>query len=48
MNWNSADIQLLFGMFALQNGLITRDQLVAAFGKWTGDKSIPLDAILVG
>jgi serine/threonine-protein kinase len=26
---------LLFGLLALQNGVVTRDQLVAAFGAWT-------------
>lgn len=34
----SADSALLFGLLALQNGFITRDQLVAAFGAWTADK----------
>ncbi len=27
---------LLFGLLALQNGMVTRDQLVGAFGAWTG------------
>ncbi len=31
-----ADRNLLFGLLALQNGMISRDQLVAAFGAWTG------------
>ena len=31
-----ANRDLLFGMLALQNGMVTRDQLVAAFGVWTG------------
>jgi hypothetical protein len=26
---------LLFARLALQNGMVTRDQLVAAFGAWT-------------
>jgi hypothetical protein len=26
---------LLFGLLALQNGIVTRDQLVAALGSWT-------------
>jgi tetratricopeptide (TPR) repeat protein/tRNA A-37 threonylcarbamoyl transferase component Bud32 len=30
-----ADAELLFGLLALQNGLVTRDQLVAAFAVWT-------------
>jgi serine/threonine protein kinase/tetratricopeptide (TPR) repeat protein len=34
-----ADHQLLFGLLALQNGLINQGQLVAAFQAWTLDKS---------
>jgi hypothetical protein len=33
-----ADNQLLFGLLALQNGLIDQVQLVAAFQAWTQDK----------
>ncbi len=43
----NADGELLFGLLALQNGFITRDQLVSAFGVWTADKSRALDAILI-
>ena len=32
---DDAPRDLLFGLLALQNGLVTRDQLVAAFGAWT-------------
>ncbi|MEM8678848.1 MAG: serine/threonine-protein kinase [Planctomycetota bacterium] len=39
--------ELLFGLMALQNGLISSDQLVAAFAKWTSDKSASLDKILI-
>jgi eukaryotic-like serine/threonine-protein kinase len=35
----AADRQLLFGLLALQNGLISQVQLVAAFQAWTLDKS---------
>lgn len=35
----AADRHLLFGLFALQNGLINQVQLVAAFQTWTLDKS---------
>jgi hypothetical protein len=35
----AADRHLLFGMLALQNGIISRVQLVAAFQAWTLDKS---------
>ena len=35
----SADRHLLFGMLALQNGLINQGQLVAAFQAWTLEKS---------
>ena len=37
-----ADHDLLFGLLALQNGLIDQDQLVAAFRAWTRDRSRPL------
>jgi serine/threonine-protein kinase len=39
---------LLFGLLALQNGLIDQGQLVAAFHAWTRDKSRPLADHLVG
>ena len=35
----AADRHLLFGLLALQNGLISQVQLVAAFQAWTLDKS---------
>ena len=38
----AADRDLLFGLLALQNGLIDQDQLVAAFRGWTRDRSRPL------
>ena len=34
-----ADRHLLFGLFALQNGIINQGQLVAAFQAWTFDKA---------
>jgi serine/threonine-protein kinase len=37
-----ADRDLLFGLLALQNGLIDQIQLVAAFQAWTRDKARPL------
>jgi eukaryotic-like serine/threonine-protein kinase len=37
---------LLFGLLALQFGLIDQDQLVAAFSAWTRSKVRPLSAIL--
>ncbi len=42
-----AERHLLFGLLALQNGLIQPAQLVAAFHAWTGDKSRPLADHLV-
>ena len=39
---------LLFGLLALQNGLIDQDQLVAAFRAWSNDKGRPMAEILVG
>ena len=38
---------LLFGLLALQNGLIDQDQLVAAFGAWSRAKGKTLAEILV-
>ena len=35
----AADCHLLFGLLALQNGIINQGQLVAAFQAWTLDKS---------
>src|SRR5690349_22604309 len=39
---------LLFGLLALQNGLINQGQLVAAFQAWTLDKARALADHLVG
>ena len=33
---DDAPRDLLFGLLALQHGIVTRDQLVLAFGAWTG------------
>ncbi|QDV34835.1 serine/threonine-protein kinase [Tautonia plasticadhaerens] len=38
----AADRDLLFGLLALQNGLIDQVQLVAAFQAWTRDRARPL------
>src|SRR4051794_26724651 len=43
----AADHDLLFGLLALQNGLIDQIQLVAAFQAWTRDKARPLAEHLV-
>ena len=43
----AADRHLLFGLLALQNGLIDQGQLVAAFQAWTLDKSRSLADHLV-
>jgi serine/threonine protein kinase/tetratricopeptide (TPR) repeat protein len=43
----AADRHLLFGLLALQNGLIHQAQLVAAFQAWTLEKSRPLADHLV-
>ena len=42
-----ADRHLLFGLLALQNGLIDQGQLVAAFQAWTRAKARPLAEHLV-
>jgi eukaryotic-like serine/threonine-protein kinase len=39
---NAADPHLLFGLLALQTGLIDQAQLLAAFHAWARDKSRPL------
>jgi serine/threonine-protein kinase len=44
----SPDRDLLFGLLALQNGLINQGQLVAAFQAWTLDKARALADHLVG
>jgi tetratricopeptide (TPR) repeat protein/tRNA A-37 threonylcarbamoyl transferase component Bud32 len=43
----ATDRDLLFGLLALQNGLIDQVQLVAAFQAWTRDKGRPLAEHLV-
>ena len=44
---NAAHHDLLFGLLALQNGLIDQGQLVAAFQAWTRDKAHPLSEHLI-
>jgi hypothetical protein len=44
---DDAPRDLLFGLLALQNGLVTRDQLVAAVGAWTGAPGRALADLLV-
>ena len=43
----NADRNLLFGLLALQNGLIDQDQLVAAFRAWSRDKGRQIADYLV-
>jgi serine/threonine protein kinase len=38
---------LMFGLLALQNGMITQSQLIAAFGAWTLAKDRPMDELLI-
>ena len=40
------DRNLLFGLLALQNGLVDQDQLVAAFRVWSRDRSSPIADLL--
>ena len=42
-----ADQNFLFGLLALQNGLVTQAGLVAAFQAWTRDKTKPIAEYLV-
>jgi hypothetical protein len=45
---DDAPRDLLFGLLALQNGLVSRDQLVLAFALWTGARGRPLADLLAG
>jgi hypothetical protein len=47
---NRADAprDLLFGLLALQNGMVSQAQLVAAFGAWTLARDRPMADVLVG
>ena len=47
MSHATVDRNLLFGLLALQNGIISQDALVAAFEVWQLNKSRLLDEILV-
>jgi hypothetical protein len=47
MSHPSADLNLLFGIMAVQNDLISRDQLIEAMGLWVLDKKKPLGEVLV-
>jgi hypothetical protein len=47
MSKSAADHDLLFGLLALQVGLVDQGQLVAAFQAWTRDKARPLAEHLV-
>ena len=42
----AADRELLFGLLALQHGMVSRDQLVAAFGAWTAASGEPVAGLL--
>ena len=42
-----AGLNLLFGVLALQNNFVSRDDLLAAFAVWVADKARPLGQILV-
>jgi serine/threonine protein kinase/tetratricopeptide (TPR) repeat protein len=48
MSKPAPDRDLLFGLLALQNGLVNQGQLVAAFQAWTLEKGRPLAEHLVG
>ncbi len=43
----AADRNLLFGLLALQTGVIDQSALVAAFHAWTRDKSRPMAELLL-
>src|SRR6516162_8787201 len=48
MDAPAAERDLLFGLLALQNGLIDQGALFAAFAAWTRDKARPLAEHLAG
>ena len=43
---DDAPRDLLFGLLALQNGMVTRDQFVMAFTVWTASPGKPLADLL--
>jgi eukaryotic-like serine/threonine-protein kinase len=43
---NAADRHLLYGLLALQNGLIDQDQLVTAFRIWSRDRARSIAELL--
>ena len=47
MNPQSAELNLLFAIIALQTNFISRAQLVAAFDAWVEDKSRDIGKILL-
>jgi serine/threonine-protein kinase len=47
MSQGAADLNLLFGIMAVQNDFISRDALIEAMGAWVLDKTKSLGAILV-
>src|SRR5690349_7054175 len=47
MSSSDADRNLLFGVVALQNNFIDRYALVAAFDRWSADKTRSLGQVLV-
>lgn len=42
----NASYQLIFGILALQNDFITREQLLGAFTRWIADKTRPIEQYL--
>ena len=44
---HAGDLNLLFGIMAVQNDFVARDALIEAMGAWVLDKSKPLGQILV-
>jgi hypothetical protein len=44
---HAADLNLLFGVMAVQSDFVARDALIEAMGAWVLDKSKPLGQILV-
>src|SRR4051812_7056927 len=46
-SWPASDLNMLFGILALQVGFISRDNLIRAMTAWVLDKAKPLGQVLL-
>lgn len=47
MTSDETDRHLLLGLLAFQNGFVSKDQLLTAFGAWLANKLLRIDQLLV-